>query len=116
MLAVSRPQFCSVRHRTSGDQRIRDLDSMAPSVLPQVDARLTPRFFVDGGACQRPEKIIQSVILIRSGAGPEFSYTDGRIQDTSVGVAQAYPFGDDVRIYTARDFNQNVGIDQNRHR
>ena len=86
---------------------------MAPSVLPRVDARPTARFFIQRGTCQRPEKIVQSVILIRPGAGPEFSYTDGRIQDSGVGVAQVYPLGDDAPISAARDFNQDVAIDEN---
>src|SRR5438874_11431506 len=105
MLAVSRPQFCSVRHRACANQRVRNLDPMAPSVLPQVDARLTSRFLVDWNTSQRPEKIVQSVILTRPGACPEFSYTDRGIQDTSVGVTQVYPFGDDLRILAAGDFN-----------
>jgi len=65
--------------------------------------------------CQRPEKIVQGVVLIRPGAGPEFSYTDRRIKDGSVRVAQVYPFGNDVRIPAARDLNEDVGIDQDGH-
>src|SRR5712671_6440693 len=60
MLAVSRPQLCFVRRSAGSNQRIRDLHSMASPVLPQVDARLTTRFFVDRNTCQRPEKIVQS--------------------------------------------------------
>ena len=116
MLAVSRPQLRSVRHCASGDQGIRDLDSRASSVLLQINACLTTHFFVDWSACQRPEKIVQGVILIRPSTGPEFSYTHGRIQDSTVGVTQAYPLGDDLRISTASDFNQDVGIDENGHR
>src|ERR1039458_1342581 len=41
--AVSRPQFRPVRHSAGGDQGIGDLDSVTPSVLPQVDSRLATR-------------------------------------------------------------------------
>ena len=88
---------------------------MASSVLPQVDACLTTRFLVYRNTCQRPEKIVQRFVLIRPGAGPEFSHTDRRIKDGSVCVAQVYPFGDDVRIPAPRDLNEDVGIDKDGH-
>src|SRR5579859_899049 len=115
MPAVSRPQLCSVRCRASGNQSIRNLDSMAPSVLAQVDARLTTRFFVDRNTCQRAEKIVQSFVLIGPGAGPKLSHTDRRVEDGSVSVAQVYPFGNNLRIPAARHLNKDVGIDKDRH-
>src|SRR5260370_5731361 len=115
MLSVSCPQLCSVCGRARGNQSIRNLDSMASSVLPKVDARLTTRFFVDWNTCQRPEKIVQSGVFIRPGAGPEFSHTDRRIEHGGVSVAQVYPLGNDVRIPAARDFNEDVGINKDRH-
>jgi hypothetical protein len=70
MPAVSRPQLGAVCHRTGGDQRIRDLDSMAPPEFSQVSARLTARFFVDRSAGQRPKEIVQSFMFIWPGASP----------------------------------------------
>jgi hypothetical protein len=93
MLAVMRPQVCSTRYRTCGNRCIRDLDSMAPSVLPQLEARLTTDLFVNRNTSQRLEKIVQNIILIGPRAGPELIHSDGRIQDSSVGLAQPDPFG-----------------------
>jgi hypothetical protein len=102
-------------NRASGDQGIRHLHSMATSILAQVDARLTTDFFVYKSAGQRLEKIIQCLMLIRPSAGPEFRYADRRIQNGGAGIAELNPFGNDVCILAARDFDQDVRIDENRH-
>ena len=71
VFAVSRPQLGVVHHRAGGDQRIRDLNSMAPTILLEVNARLMSRFFVDGCTCQRPKQVVQSVMLVEPRAGPQ---------------------------------------------
>jgi hypothetical protein len=77
MLAVSRLQLCSVRSGVLGNRRVRDLDSIVSSVLTQVDTRPTTRFRVDWNTRQRREEIVQSVVLIRTGAVLEFSDLTG---------------------------------------
>jgi hypothetical protein len=60
---------------------------MAASIPTKVGTRLMTCFFIDRRTPESPEKILQSIILIRPGAGPEFGHTDGRIEDRGIGVA-----------------------------
>jgi hypothetical protein len=115
MLVVPRPQLRAIFHRTRGNQCIRDFHAVAQSVLSQPYSGPMPRFFPDRGARQRTEKVVQSVMLMRPGACPQFRHTHRRIEHGSVGVAQLHPSGYDIRISAARDFDQNVGIDKNGH-
>ncbi len=71
MFAVPCPQFRIVCHRAGRDQRVGDFDPMAPPIPVQVDARAMARFLVNRSARERPKKVVQGVMLIWPGSGPQ---------------------------------------------
>lgn len=76
MFTVLRPKLSAIQHRGGGDQGIRDLDAMAPSILLHKLAGAMSRFFIGRGTRERAKEIIQRLVFIRPAASPEFSYGD----------------------------------------
>lgn len=71
MLAVECPKICFVCQCAGGNQRVGDLDAVASSKLAQKDTRLMSRVLVNRNTSERPEQIVDGVVLIRVSAGPE---------------------------------------------
>ena len=62
------------------------------------------------------EKSFQLRIFGETGPGPEFRCTYGREEDERIGIAQFHPLCNNRGITVSGDFDENVGIDEDRHR
>src|ERR1035438_4955361 len=89
---------------------------MAFAVAAQVFSRSPPDRRIGGHANERVKKSFQFWVFGQPGPGPEFCRRYGREKDERVGFAQFHPLCKNRGITASGDFDENVGIDEDRHR
>lgn len=98
-----------------GNECVAKLNTMTFSIAPQVFSGPPADFSIGWNADQSAEQLGQTFVFRRTGSRPEFSHANRREENECIGCTQLYPFRDNGGVPSAGDFDEDIGVNKNRH-